>query len=241
VIRKSSLRAVSDSLFADYPLAVTSVNCSGRTSYSMLLTLHDGDDARVFVLSSGSGDRSYSLRPWRAAGIAIEAGGSIDVPDVALNVVSRGVPIPQGRSLFGWTDGDTVAAMIVVYAEYTRASPEPSWAVMPFADFPERRWPPFTDKRFFGNWFWEHYRAGAIIPLNGLIADIPCTAFWVDTKAVLGSDSCAVALDVVTPGGYVLPHGRFVWYQALCAGMAVPSLQELLSDAGKIDLTSRFR
>lgn len=59
------------------------------------------------------------------------------VPDVVVDAVTHGVPFPQDGSLFGWTHGDGVTALVAVYASYTPASPEPSWAAMPLAGIPE--------------------------------------------------------------------------------------------------------
>jgi hypothetical protein len=92
----------------------------------------------------------------------------------------------------------------------------------------------------FGKWFWKHYRAGSINSLRSLIAAAPGVVFWADTKAVLGSDCCAVARDLRSPEGYVLPRGRYVYYEALRAGKPVPSLQTLLTTADRIDLATRF-
>ena len=60
-------------------------------------------------------------------------------------------------------------------------------------------------------------------------------------KAILGSDSCAVARDVSNPEGHTLRRGRYIYYQALRAGKPVPSLTALLSDTSEIDLALRFR
>jgi hypothetical protein len=140
----------------------------------------------------------------------------------------------------GWTGLGHVTALVAIYAKYTPAS-EPYWAVMPLAGIPEAQWPPFTDEPDFGKWFWKHYRAGNINSLGSLIAATPGAVFWVDAKAVLGSDCCAVARDVRSPEGYILPRGRYVYYEALRARKPVPSLQTLLTAADPIDLASRFR
>jgi hypothetical protein len=242
VIRISSLYKACDELFAAFPLAVRVVNLSG-TIRSMVLTLRDGADAGFFVLvhDCGEGTPFYSLSPWHAGSIAdIEAEGGAAVPDVAVNVVTRGIPIPRHGSLFGWTRENAVTAMVPVYATYALTSPEPRWAVMPLAGIPEVLWPPFTDERLFGHWFWEHYRAGRIVSLDDLIAETPGTVFWVDTEALLGWHCCAVACSINSPEGPGLRRGRYVYYQALRAGKPVPPLDVLLADTGKIDLTSRF-
>jgi hypothetical protein len=243
MIRTSSLYEACHELFAAYPLAARALNHSG-TIRSMVLMLQDGDNAGFFVLSNdcGEGRPSYSLRPWPAGGIVdIEADGSPVVPDVVVKAVTRGVPIPRDGSLFGWTCGDAITALVVVYAEYTSVHPEPGWAVMPRAGISEAQWPPFTGERLFGHWSWEHYRAGSIVSLDSLIAGNPDTVFWTDTTATLGSNCCAVGRDIRSPKGPTLQRGGYVYYQVLRAGKPVPSLGMLLADTSKIDLAPRFR
>ncbi len=242
MIRTRSLYETCQELFAEYPLAVSVGTCS-RTVHSMVLMLRDQDDVRFFVLSQdcGAGKPCYSLRPWHAGGIVdIEADRGDAVPDISANAVTSGVPIPQDGSLFGWKSGDAVNALIAVYAEYTPVCPEPSWSLMLLVGIPEAQWPPFTGEHLFGHWFWEHYRAGSIVSLGGLIAGTPDTVFWADTEAILGSGCCVVARDIKSPEGYTLQHGRYVYDQALQAGTPVPSLDTLLNDYGKTDLASRF-
>ena len=231
-------------LFAGYPLAAEAVDHGGRVVRSMVLMLRDGDDARFFVLSYDSAEDhpSYWLRSWPAGDIVdIGADSRAVVPDEVASAVTCGLPIPRHGSLFGWTYGDTVTALLPVYAQYTPASPDPSWAVMPLASIPAAQWPSFTRNRFLGHWFWEDLRAGRIIALADLIAGTPETVYWVHTKAVLGSDCCAVAHDVRSPEGPTLRCGRYVYYQALQTGKPVPPLTALLADTGKIDLAPRFR
>jgi hypothetical protein len=213
----------------------------------MVLMLHSGDDVGFFVLSRdySEGMPVYSLRPWHANGIVdIEAddGGAIrTVPDILVNAVTRGVPIPRHGSMFGWRCGNPVTALVAVYAKYTPSCPEPCWTVMPLVGIPEAQWPPFTGECLLGHWFWEHYRAGSIVSLGGLIAETPDTVFWADTEAILGWDCCAVAHDVSSREGFTLRRGRYVYYQALRAGKPVPSLSVLLSDICKTDLAPRFQ
>jgi hypothetical protein len=243
VIRTSSLYEACDELFAAYPLAVRVVNFSG-TIRSMVLMLRDGADSRFFVLvhDFAEGRPFYSLSLWHAGDIAdIEADRNAAVPDVAVDVVTYGVPIPRHGSLFGWTRENAVTALVPVYARHDLTSPEPWWLVLPLAGIPETQWPPFTDERPFGHWFWEHYRAGSIFPLDDLIAENPGMVFWVDTEAVLGWHCCAVAGDISSPQGPVFRQGRYVCYQALRAGKPVPPLDVLLVDTSKIDLACRFR
>ncbi len=230
-------------LFTGYPLAARNVNGSG-TARSMVLMLPDGDDTGFFVLSRGrdEGKPAYSLWAWPDGDIMdIEAHSGSTAPDLAVRAVTRGVPIPRDGSLFGWTWGAAITALIVIYAEYTPTYPEPGWAVMPLAGAPETQWPPFTGERLFGHWSWEEYRAGSIVSLDGLIAKTPDTVYWVDTKAALGSDCCVVSTDIGTPEGHVLQRGCYVYYQALREGRPVPPMKALLADPGKIDLAPQFQ
>jgi hypothetical protein len=209
----------------------------------MVLILRDGDDARFFVLSQDSREdrRNYSLRPWRAACIADIDADSGAVADVAVDAVTRGVPIPDDRSLFGWIHGDAVTALVAVTTTYTSACPEPCWAVMPLVGTPESQWPPFTDECLFGSWFWEHLQIRNIVSVSDLIARNPYTAFWVNTQAILGSDCCAVAHDIGSPKGPTLQRGRYVYSDALRADKPVPPLDVLLADNGKTDMSPQFQ
>jgi hypothetical protein len=243
MIGTSCLYEACGDLFAGYPPAVTTVRPSG-CARSMLLMVRDGGDAGFFVLTDDHDEPepSYSLSPWHASG-GVGVGPDIGtaIPDVFVNVIAHGVPVPRHGSFWGWDDRGTITALIPVYAEYTPESPVPSWATMPLAGIPETQWPPFADEPLFGHWFWEHYRAGRIISLDGLIAATPGVVFWADTEAIIGSGCCAVAHDIKSPEGRTLQRGRYVYYQALRAAKPVPSLRALLADSGKIDLAARFR
>jgi hypothetical protein len=171
----------------------------------------------------------------------IEAPDSSAVPNVAVNVVTHGIPIPRDGSLFGWVHEDTITALVAVYAEYTADSPQPGWAVMPLAGIPEALWPPFTGEALFRRWSWEDYRAGSLVSLASTIAETPETVFWADTKATIGSDCCVVAHDITGPKGHTLRRGSYVYYQALREGAPVPPVSALLADASTIDLAPRFR
>jgi hypothetical protein len=243
MIGVSSLYKTCGELFAGYPIAARVVDCRG-TVRSMVLMLRDGDDAGFFVLTHdyGEGRPFYSLSPWHEGGgiVNIEADGGA-VTGGVVSAVTRGVPIPRHGSLFGWKHGDVVTALIAVYAKYALEFPEPSWAVMPLTGAPEAQWPPFTGEHLLGDWFWQHYRAGSMVSLGGLIAGAPDTVFWAATEAVLGWDCCAVARDITSHEGYMLRRGCYVYYEALQAGKPVPPLDVLLSDSGKTDLAPRFR
>jgi hypothetical protein len=243
MIRTSSLYEACGDLFAGYPLAVTADGPSG-SSRLMVLVRHDADNAGFFVLTSedDGGEPRYSLSPWHAPGGAdIDPGADGAVPGAFADVITHGVPVPRHGSLCGWQDEGTITALIPFYAEYTPESSLPSWATMPLAGIPEAGWPPFADELVFGDWFWEHYQAGSIVSVDGLIAATPGVVFWADTAAVIGSGCCVVAHDIRGPEGATLQRGRYVYYQALRAGKPVPSLEALLADTGKIDLAPRFR
>jgi hypothetical protein len=238
----SSLYDKCHALFADYPLAVQPVNRTG-TIRSIILMLQDGAHDGFFVLSRDFSQRRalFWVWAWPAGSVAdIEADGTVDIPEAAANAITQGVPIPRDGSLFGWTPGGAITALVVVYTEFTPATPEPGWAVMPLAGISETQWPPFTDDPLFGNWTWDRSPAGSVIPLDELVAGNPDTVFWVDTKATLDSDCCAVAHDLTSPEGSTLRRGRYVYYQVLQADKLVPSLGALLTDRDKIDLATRF-
>lgn len=210
----------------------------------MVLMLRDGDEPEFFVLSRTGGTEMslYSIRVWRADEVIdIRSDDGADVPDKMVRALTHGVPIPQHGSLFGWSHEDSVIAVITVYTKFTPAHPYPYWSVLPRADSPQSQWPPFIDERLFGHWFWVDYRAGRIISLGDLVARNPNTVFWVNTKATLGWDCCAIAHDITSPEGHTLRRGRYLYYQVLRAGRSAPSLSVLLADSGKVDLASRFR
>jgi hypothetical protein len=239
----SSLYEACGNLFAGYPLAVTADGPSGSAG-SIILMRHNGGDAKFFILTQDhdAGQPCYSLGPWHGTGdVDIGPGAVLDaVPDEVVEVIDHGVPLPRHGSLCGWDDGGTITALMPFYAEHTPESPAPSWATMPLAGLPEDEWPPFADEPLFGPWFWEYAQKGSIVFLDGLIAAAPGVVFWVDTAAVIGSGCCAVAHDIKGPEGPTLQRGRYVYYQALRASKAVPSLKALLADPARIDLAPRF-
>jgi hypothetical protein len=237
--RSSSLYQACSDLFVRYPLAVEG---SGRARW-IVLAQQDGNGAAFFVLTRDDNeDRPlYSLGPWRASGgVEIGPDAHAVVPKVFANAVEQGVPIPRHGSLFGWDDTGAISALIASYSQYTPETPEPSWAAMPIVGIPEARWPAMVHERIFGTWFWEAYRVGRIVALDGLIAENPRVVFWVDTVAILGSGCCAVARDIRSGDEPMLRRGRYVYYQAQEAGKPVPSLEALLADDSKIDLAARF-
>ena len=240
--RPGSLYDRCRGLFAAYPLAVQPVNRS-RTMRSMILMLQDGNHAGYFVLTHDFSRPGsvFWIWSWPAGAVVdIEADRTADIPAAAANVVTRGVPIPRDGSLFGWSSEGTITALVVVRTEYTPATPEPSWSVMPLAGRPEEQWPSFTADPLFGHWTWEGDPAGSIVSIDELVTANPGAVFWVDTKAILGSDCCVVERDLSGPEGHTLRRGRYVCYQALRASRPVPSLGALLADPGKMDLAPRF-
>jgi hypothetical protein len=209
----------------------------------MVLMVREGDSARFFILScdSSEGSPCFSLRPWRAGGTVRIGVDNTSFPDIAVRAVKCGVPIPRDGSLFGWKAGDAVTALITVFVDDLPAFSQPRWTVMPLAGIPEAQWPPFTAEHLLGQWFWEHYRSHAIVSLDGLIGAVPDTAFWIDTKAILGWDTGVVARDIKSREGYTLRQGRYVYYQALRLKRSVPSLDSLVARDDKIDLAFRFQ
>ena len=243
MVHTNSLFQACREMFDSYPQAARTVNESG-TVLSMVVMLQGGDHAGFYVLSQDGGkDRpTYLLWSWPAGDIVdIPAESTAAVPNMAVDAVARGVPIPRDGSLFGWVHEGVIAALIVIYAESAPSSSDPGWAVMPLAGTPETQWPPFTGEPLFGRWSWEQCRAGRIISLDGLIAETPDTVWWVDTKAVLDSNCCAIARDITTLEGHTLRRGCYVYYQALQAGKPIPLLNELLGAPDKIDLAPGFQ
>jgi hypothetical protein len=228
-------------LFNEYPLAVSAVDHVPGL-HTIVLMLRDGGDVRFFVLMRirGKSRTDYTLSPWRARSAVEIAADGDDVPELVANVVEQGIPIPRDGSLFGWVCQEAVTALIVVYASYRPESPVPVWSVMPLVGTPESQWPPFSIERFFGRWFWKDHQAGNIVRLDGLISANPGIVFWLDTYRALGSDCCVVASDIKTSEGRILRRGRYLGAAALLAGTAVPALTELLAEARKTDLASRF-
>ena len=231
-----------DELFASYPLAVRPGADGTTTVCSMVITLRHDDGADFYLLSYDDGGTSpaYFLRPWRGETI-VKIAGDVrdDVPEVVKDVVSRGVPVPEHGSIFGWRQGRTVTALVIVYADPASGS-VPSWAVMPLADMEPQQWPPFTREGSFGQWFWQYVDDSSLVSLGGLIASTRDTVLWADTKTTLGSSCCVVTRDVTSPDGYTLSRGRYVYHQTLLDGVTVPSVESLLASTSVIDLAPRF-
>jgi hypothetical protein len=240
MIRVDTFHEACRTLFVEYPLASSAGSGGSR---SMVLLLEQDGDPEFFVLSEHGRPASpaYSLRQWPVgAEVKIGADRREAVPPALVDAVIRGVPLPRDGSLFGWASGDAISALVVVYAEDTPESPEPSWAVMPRAGYPQEHWPPFTGERLFGPWFWDHHRVGRISSLVDLLTEAHGTVFWADTKTALGSDCCVVVQDLQGPDGHTLPRGIYVYSGALLAALPLPSPEELLASAHTVDLASRF-
>jgi hypothetical protein len=244
--RSRTVRSAYDrcaELFATYPLAIQCVDWAGVV-HLMVLMVANGDGADYFMLvrDRDEGETFYSIGPWRPDSplMDIVADGG-DVPRAMATALNDGVPLPCDGSLFGWLAGNAVRALIAIYGEYTPESPEPSWAVMPRADVPAQSWPPFTGERLFGSWFWEHYRAGTIVPLADLVAASTASVFWVSTEATLGWDCCVISRDIKSDAGYVLPRGCYLYHEALRRGVDVPPPEKLLAGPDKTDLAPRLR
>lgn len=235
-----ALYKTCEELFVKYPLAVRA-DGGDEASRSMVLLLREDVAFFVLWLDREEDGITYSISSWSAGDDArISAHSGTGMTDTLARAICSGVPIPRDGSLFGWTPGDVVIALIVVYAEYVPDSPEPSWTIMPLAGTAESEWPPFVGERLFGPWFWEHYHNGNIISLASLIARNPDTVFWVDATAAIGSSCCVVAGDISDSSGHVLRRGRYVYFQVLRAGTTMPPVAALLAGPGKADLAPKF-
>ena len=217
-------------LFASYPLAAD--------DGAMTLMTEDGRDAKFFILYRDG--RSYSLRQRRTTGAFGIGAETWDIPAWVTDAITHGVPLPEDGSLFGWKPGRDITAMVAIYTQYTPESPEPCWSSMPLAGIPEKQWPPFTGERFFGPWFWDHYRAGRIVSLASLIKGSQRMIFWVPTERASAAGCIAVRADVSGKGG-VLRQGAYVYFEDLRASKPGVPLSDLLAGSGKTDLAPRFR
>jgi hypothetical protein len=244
MIHTASLFDMCQELFAGYPLAVKAAN-RARTIQTMVLMMPDGDTPRFLVISTDNAksEPTYTVHARGSrSSVEVTAAGTAHIPEDIVHALAHGSPLPLPRdgSLFGWSYGDAVTALIGIYTRYTPEYPEPRYAVMPLAGISEALWPPFTGERFFGPWFWEYYEAGSIVHLDEVIAKHPGTVFWVDVTALVGSDFCLVEHDIRAWECLALRRGCYVYYQALRGGRAVESITELLANAAKTDLAPQF-
>jgi hypothetical protein len=242
VSRTNSLYDVCRGLFETYPQAARAIDARGSV-WSIVIMLEDGPNAGYFVLTQrcNKGEPVFSLWSWPDGDVVDIVHDCADPPSALLgDVLSHGVPIPRDGSVFGWTVGGAVAALIVIYVESAVDFGEPGWAVMPRVGMPREDWPPFTGERLFGHWSWERSWSRRIVSLDEVIGGTSETFWWVDTKAVIGSDCCVISTDIVSQG-LTVPRGRYAFYEALCSSEAIPPLEALLDDPGKIDLAPRFQ
>lgn len=228
-------------LFGRYPLAVEPFKDS-RVRPMVLMTARGGKPQYFVLVHESIGGGRCELWPWHGDGDALKIEpGAGDAPRWAVEAVTGAVPLPRNGSLFGWAPQRSITALIIIYTQHTAEHPEPGWTPMILAGTPERDWPEFTAEHLFGQWFWDHCRAGRIVEAGTHIAASSRAVWWVDTEAALGSNSCAVARPLTLPGGVTLPRGLFVYDKPLRDGTPVPSLEEALASRGKTDLGPRFR
>ena len=244
MIHSKTLRDTCNELFADYPLAVRAGEQDTAIICSMVLMLRKGGKAEYYVLSyeNGSGRPFYLLRQWQdGAVVDITDGGNANAAGVITEVIGQSIPLPRHGSVFGWRTTDDVSALILSYADWALGAAEPSWSVMPLARITRQQWPPFTNENFLGHWFWDYCRDGRIVSLSELIGATSDVVFWTSIEAASSSGCCIVASNINSPRGYMLPAGRYVYYETLQVGEEVPSLDELLARTDKIDLSPRLR
>jgi hypothetical protein len=229
-------------LFAEFPQAVELTEVPEDSGHSwaersMVLMVPDGDKGRFFILCQADKPGSpFTLLPWRRPGLTTIRAGGCGLAGNAAEVLTDGIPVPRHGSLFGWVSGATITALIASYTQYTPQSPTPNWAFMPWIDGAREQRPQFGVRKLLGRWFWEYLRSGTIRDLQSVIAT-PDTVFWVDTVELLGSGSCVVAREVRTADGLTLPKGRYVYYPAALSETTMPSLDTLLQDPHRTDLT----
>ena len=147
---------------------------------------------------------------------------------------------PADGSLYGWLHDTAITALIMFFDD---GAPDggPCWSVLAHADVPEAHWPLFTAADWGPDWFREHYPAGHLADLGPLVGDTRNLVFWVPVAEELGSGIIAVKADLPpVPCGYVLPRGCYAHHRALRAGVALPSLDDLLADERRVDLGPRF-
>lgn len=150
-----------------------------------------------------------------------------------------GIPFPEDGALFGWRPRNGYIAALICFR--VKPAPQgPMFSTLPRTDASEAAWEPVARPRF-GSWFWDYYRDRRIVDLAPLLGGTQDLVFWSDTTSSTGSGSIAVELDLDSPDGWTLPHGAYVYFEALRSGHHVPSLDDLLANPGKVDLGPRFR
>lgn len=228
-------------LFTRYPLAVDHFGCIPQ----MAMVLVDGEDAwTLHHVANGIPHPFFGLWHWGDEDeLVIRASGDLEIrgdigPFEAEKILARTTPFPEDGSMFGWVDSGAVTAIVPCYAD-SEDDERPCFSLMPRHGVPAENWPPITAAPHFGGWFWDHHRAGRLVPLGDLIAAAPGDVLWVSGAAPDGSDICAVTRDIGSPEGFTLPAGYYAYYKELRAGIAEPSLLLRQRPPG-IDLAPRF-
>lgn len=235
-----------ESLFADYPQAIETTEITGNpgdpwTERSMVLMVPGDGKPDFYILSRTEAPASpFELLPWRAPELTTIEPGDGGTDPGAARVLTDGIPIPGHGSLFGWVSGTAVTALIAAYTQYTPRTPTPTWTYLPWIEETSGQLPGLAARKLLGRWFWEYVRSGDIRDLSDVIASTPGTVFWVDTVELLGSGSCVVARDVHAANGLTLPRGRYVYRGAAARRAAVPSIDTLLRDPSRTDLSPAF-
>jgi hypothetical protein len=141
--------------------------------------------------------------------------------------------------LYGWRHGTAITALIMFFDD---GAPDggPCWSVCPHAGTPEAHWPPFTADDWGPDWFREHYPAGHLADLAPAVAATRGVVFGVPSGNALGGFLLAVRADLMVAPGFVLPRGCYAYSGVLRSGVALPSLDDLLADDGRVDLGPRF-
>jgi hypothetical protein len=219
-------------LLAAYPLALSDHN-------TMVLMTAEGREAKFFILNCASGRGCYQLLPWRTRDVFDIDAETWDIPAWVTDVITHGVPLPRHGSMFGWKCGKDIAALTVAYTQYEPEHPVPNFMLMPLVGLPESQWPPFAGEHLFGQWFWDHHRAGRLVSVAGLIAGSRDTVFWVAPE---GATAGSVAVRAAVSGKCgTLQRGVYAYQGDLRARKPGRSLDVLLADPGKTDLAPRFR
>lgn len=231
-------------LFAGYPLAVNHFDGDPDTRMALVA----GDSAFTLHQSVGrSPQPSYILARWASDDedldeLVISAAEGCEArgisPGEAGEIIARAMPFPADGSLLGWVASGAVMALVACYAD-PEQDERPVISMMPRCGVPQGQWPPLTVEPHFGDWFWQHVRAGRLISLGGLIASAPGRAFWLEQATATGTGVCAVAEDVASPDGWVFPAGVYAYYKAIQAGR-IPGLAEVLASPKKVDIAPRF-
>lgn len=223
-----------DELLAAFPEAAEGLEETGSTQ---LLTILLPDSRCIDLLvSTTRGMRRWS---WRERGVTRFALITGDDNPALRQALTAGLPLPAGGTLFGWQQDNVISALVMFYSGLN-PSIEPTWALCPHADAPQDLWPPFTGKTMLGRWFWEYLRTGHLVDLGPLVAETRETVFGVPCGPQFRGFCIAAKADVATGGYPLLPHGRYVDFKALRAGLTPPALDDLIADNRRVDLGPGF-